>query len=307
MRIFSSIQDLNLNCPSVITVGTFDGIHLGHLQVINRLKHEFLTSDCEELLITFHPHPKTVVGKLNNKSIKLLTPLNEKLRILDNVNLSAILVIPFTKKFSQTSYNDFVKKILVDQLNVRSMVIGYDHAFGKDREGHPEQLKIIADKLNFSVNVVEPYYHEGELVSSTRIRAYLAEGKVENANRLLGRQYSISGKIVRGQQRGGKIGFPTANLALTEREKLLPRNGVYAVDVLLRGNTYRGMMNIGYRPTFNFDPLTLETHLINFTGSIYGEVIEVKFIKFIRDEKKFSTIFELKNQLINDKKVCEKI
>jgi riboflavin kinase/FMN adenylyltransferase len=307
MNVFRSLQEANLNCPTVITVGTFDGIHLGHLQVIKKLKKERKPSDCQDLLITFYPHPKIVLGKIKNKQVQLLTPLNEKLQLLEKLEISSVLVIPFTLKFSQTSYKDFVEKILVEKLHVRSMVIGYDHTFGKNREGHPEQLKRIAKDLNFTVQVVKPYYLDDQIVSSTNIRAHLSEGNIEKANVLLGRRYSITGTVIRGKNRGTELGFPTANLKVSDPHKLIPKNGVYGVDVLIEGSRYRGMMNIGHRPTFNFDLLTLETHIINFTGSIYGKYMEIEFKKFIREERKFNNKFDLKAQLDLDKKICENI
>lgn len=306
MKVFRNLKEVNTQCPTVLTVGTFDGIHLGHLQVIEKLKKELHPTDCQDMLITFDPHPKTVVGSENGK-IKLLTPLHEKLNLLEKLNISAVLVIPFNREFSQMPYQQFVEKILVGKLKVTSMVVGYDHAFGKNREGHPEQLRKIAKKFNFSVHVVEPFILGTEIVSSTKIREFLSAGVIEKANLMLGRRYSIVGEVVTGNNRGKDLGFPTANLKPNEENKYLPKSGVYAVDVFVKGERFRGMMNIGHRPTFNFDPLTLETHIINFCGSIYGENIEVELIKFIREERKFANRNDLKNQLLKDKKECEVI
>ncbi len=307
MQIYRSIEEAQIDCPTVITVGTFDGLHLGHQQIIDRLREQAEENDCLQLLITFHPHPKTVVGLQEKKKIQLLTTLDEKLDVLEKLKVQATLVIPFTQEFSQTSYQDFVKKILFERLKVRAMVIGYDHAFGHNRQGHPEQLKAISRELGFSVTVVEPYIIDGEIVSSTRIREYLFDGQVEKANKLLGRPYSLHGKVIKGDRRGHVIGFPTANIHVENPYKLIPRQGVYAVDVYIERKKYRGMMNIGYRPTFNFDPLTLETHIINFSGSLYNKPIEVEFLKFVREEKKFFSENELRKQLIADKKICSEI
>ncbi len=304
MKIFRSIEEVDISQPTAVTVGTFDGVHLGHQQILKELDKCASEFGCFRVLVTFHPHPRLVVSQKNGKQVLLLTTLEEKLDILKKSGLDAVLVIPFTKEFSQTSYQDFVKKILVDRLKVKSMVVGHDHAFGRNREGHPAQLKAIAKQYGFSVKVLEPYYVAGEIVSSTRIRNAVLAGDMNTTSRLLGRLYSVRGIVGHGNRRGKDLGFPTANLEMNDQNKLIPKTGVYAIDVILRNQRYSGMMNIGHRPTFNFDPLTLEAHIFNFSGSIYGESIEVEFKKFIRDEIKFKSVEELRNQMIEDKKNC---
>ncbi len=307
MKIFRSIDEIELDQSTALTVGTFDGVHRGHQEVLSLLGRRARELDCLEVLVTFHPHPQFVVGPKHGKELQLLTDLDEKLELLNQLRFPAVVVIPFTREFSQTSYQDFVKDILVKKLHVKMMAIGYDHAFGRNREGHREQLEKMGEKYNFMVEVVPPYYMDEEIVSSTLIRQNLNDGNVMRANELLGRHYSIQGKVVTGQRRGRDLGFPTANIQVNQSHRLIPKEGVYAVDVWLKGNRHRGMMNIGHRPTFNIDPLTLEVHIINFTGSLYSEVLKIEFKRFIREEKQFKNAEELKKQLIEDKKVCENI
>lgn len=307
MKIYRNIEEVKFDCPTALTVGTFDGLHLGHQQVLKKLKEEAGPDDCTEMVITFHPHPRTVVGKNAGKKVQLLTALEEKLEILEELNIQAVLVIPFTKEFSRTSYQDFVRKILVDRFRVRNMVIGHDHAFGRNREGHPEQLKKIAAEIGFNVTVVPPYYLGETLVSSSRIRESFNKKDVAFANKLLGRNYTIHGKVESGDHRGTNLGYPTANIKVKEDNKLIPPEGVYAVDVILDGKQFKGMMNIGHRPTFNFDPLTLEVHIIKFSGSVYDKPLVIRFKKFVRDEIKFKDAEELKQQLEKDKIICERI
>jgi riboflavin kinase/FMN adenylyltransferase len=204
-------------------------------------------------------------------------------------------------------YQKFVEYVLIEKMKMKKMVIGYDHAFGRNREGHANQLKELGQMFDFKLTVMEPFTVENEIASSSRIRQLLLEGRIEQANRLLGRQYAISGKVEKGESRGTNLGFPTANLRLDNHNKLVPRKGVYAVDVQLDGKIFKGMMNIGHRPTFNFDPLTLEVHIFNFSGLIYGSRLEVYFKRYIREEKKFSSSVELQNQIKEDKEICKEI
>ncbi len=304
MKVFRHINEVDVQGHSVVTVGSFDGVHLGHQAIIRSLNRAGEQCHCLPILVTFHPHPKMVVGPSNGRRVLLLTTLEEKLDLLEEYGLPAVLIIPFTREFSRTTYDEFVRKYLVDILRVKKMVIGHDHHFGRNREGHEAQLREFGRKYGFEVEALEPYFVDGEIVSSTRIREYLMRGEIKRANRLLGRYYSVRGKVVEGDHRGRKLGFPTANIRLTHLYKLLPRNGVYAVEVRLKNGVYKGMMNIGHRPTFNFDPLTLEVHIINFTGSIYGEDIEVAFKDFVREERQFRSAEELREQLQKDREKC---
>ncbi len=307
MKVFRNLAEIDIAEPTAVTVGTFDGLHLGHQKVLQALSRKAKEKGYLEVLVTFYPHPQLVVGPKHGKKIELLTTLEEKLEILEKLGVPAVLVIPFDREFARTPYREFVTRILREKLHVKAMVIGYDHAFGRNREGNPETLRKLGQELGFEVEVVEPYYLDGLAVSSTQIRRFLQKGQIEMANKMLGRPYSLRGKVVQGKGRGRELGFPTANIRLNHPDRLIPRPGVYAVDVRLRGERYRGMMNIGHRPTFNFDPLTLEIHIINFRGSIYGEELIVEFKKFIREERKFQSLAELKKQLLADKEICENI
>jgi riboflavin kinase/FMN adenylyltransferase len=307
MKIFRSIEEINIEKESIITVGSFDGIHLGHQHILRELNIQSQDCNCIEVLITFHPHPKIVLGKAGIKKFLLLTSLAEKLETLEKLGLSAVLIIPFTKEFSKTKYQEFVEKILVNRLNIKKMVVGYDHAFGQNREGHVEQLEEMSKIFNFSVFVLEPFLIEAEPVNSTRIRNALSEGNMGFAEKLLGRRYSLEGIVERGDDRGKNLGYPTANIKVTDPYKLIPKKGVYAVDIIFAKKKYSGMMNIGNRPTFNFDPLTLEVHIFNFSGSIYGQKLKIFFKKYLREEKKFPNEQELVDQILKDKEICENL
>jgi len=307
MKIFYTIDDIRLEQSTVLTVGSFDGVHLGHQQIIKQLNTMAGEARSMEVLVTFHPHPKEVLSPPGQQSIELLTPLEEKLKLLKKSGLPVIAVLPFTREFARTGYREFVTDILIKKLKMKQMVIGHDHAFGRNREGHAEQLTELGRTADFSVTVIQPYFLGKEIVSSSRIRRLLKDGEVEGANQMLGRKYQIQGMVARGDNRGTRLGFPTANIQPASPNKLIPRTGVYAVEVSLAGQRYDGMMNIGHRPTFNFDPLTLEVHIFNFSGLIYGESIEVSFKKFIREEKKFQNPDELMAQIQKDKEWCLKL
>jgi riboflavin kinase/FMN adenylyltransferase len=307
MKIFYSLDHIRLEKQTVVTVGSFDGIHLGHQHILKELEKQSQDCDCVETLITFHPHPKEVLGNAKKHSLELLTPLEEKLDILETFGLPQVIVIPFTREFSRITYQDFVNEILLKKIRMKKIVIGYDHTFGRNREGHAEQLKELGNSLGFKVTVIPPYYVGDEAVSSSHIRRYVKEGKMENARLLLGRPYSVSGQVVKGENRGKQLGFPTANIQLADPSKLIPARGVYAVDIQFNGEKYSGMMNIGTRPTFNFDPLTLEVHIFNFSSLIYGFNLKILFKAYIREEIKFSSPEELQEQMRKDREQCIKL
>ncbi len=305
MKVFRNWTEIEPHLPSSVTVGSFDGIHLGHRQLIDRLLELARAHDLVSTVVTFEPHPKKVLGK---DTVHLLTDLEEKLALLRELQVAQTLVIPFTREFARMDYRQFVRSILVERLNVREMVIGHDHHFGRNREGTFECLVALGQQWGFSVHQAGPFKVAGEVVSSSAIRRLIQQGNVEKAAQFLGRYYTLKGVVEKGDGRGRTMGFPTANIRFTQPDKLIPPAGVYAVNASVQGKTYRGMMNIGYRPTFNNnDTLTSEVHLFNFSSLIYGEEITVFFKKFIRGEKKFSGIEELKTQLEKDRKICEKI
>ncbi len=307
MKIIRNISDIRSDRESALTVGTFDGVHLGHQSILSRLFELADRHGYRSTIVTFEPHPRKVLGKPGNASLGLLTTIEEKLTLFESLGLEQIVIIPFTREFAAKSAEEFVKEILLERLRVKEMVIGHDHHFGRNREGTFEKLEQLGRKYGFRVYQVPPLEIDGQVVSSSAIRQLIVEGNMKMANKFLGRNYTLSGTVVHGDGRGKQIGFPTANLEVTDHDKLIPARGVYAVDVMLDSQFYRGMMNIGVRPTFDHDSLTLEVHLFNFNASIYGKTLAVKFKKYIRPEKKFSGIEALRKQLQQDKLICERL
>lgn len=306
MRIYRDITEIDRTEKSVVTVGTFDGFHLGHQSILEQIKQIAAGNGFKSTIVTFEPHPRKVLGN-SNGGISILTTLEEKLRIFREAQIDQVLIIPFTREFAKISPAEFVQNILVEKLSAKEIVIGHDHHFGRNREGGIAELQRLGKLFNFCVQQVPEYRQNGELISSSLIRSLLESGNVEKAAAFMGRPYAIFGTVIRGNGRGREIGFPTANLEVDHEDKLIPAEGVYAVDVLLNGAVYKGMMNIGRRPTFDFDSLTLEVHIFNFSAYIYGEILEVRFKKYIRQEQKFSGIEELRSQLQKDKKASDKI
>lgn len=305
MNVFYNIDEIIKDKNTVLTVGTFDGVHLGHRKIINEMIYQSVENNCRNLVITFDPHPQIVLSKKD--SIKILTTLEQKLEYLNYLSVQNVLVVNFTKEFSQIDFRRFVEEYLVNRIGVHTIVVGSDHHFGKNREGNPEILTELGKIFDFSVIKVDPLVFEGHKISSTRIRKALAEGKIEFANRMLGKKYEIRGKVVRGNQRGALIGFPTANIEVDNKDKLIPARGVYFVEVDVAEKNYYGMMNIGFRPTFNNSTeIVMEVHIFYFNGEIYNQPITIRFLDKLRDEKKFNSIDELKAQLQQDKQECFK-
>ncbi len=277
-----------------------DGVHLGHRSILNELikqAHEF---NGESVVITFWPHPRSVVS---DSPVSLLNTLDEKLAIIQEIGIEHVFVIPFTREFSDSSPEYFINHMLFENLHFKAFIVGYDHHFGKNRSGDFEMVNKLAKSLHFKAIQVPALQMDDINISSTKIRQALFSGQILKANKFLGYSYSLSGTVVKGEGLGHQIGFPTANL-ITPAEKLIPANGVYAVKVLCRsGKSFYGMLNIGTKPTINFeaDKLFVEVHLFNFNQDIYGETITLSFIQRIRDERKFADINELKTQIEKDK------
>ena len=290
---------LNLNKKYFITVGTFDGVHLGHQKIITHLVKKAKQKNCGTLLLTFDPHPRKVVQPSN--APMLLQTIEERSEILSKLGLEIIFVQPFTKAFSKLNAEEYVKDILVNQLNVEHLLVGYNHRFGKNRTANIFDLKKLGKKYKFSVGEIQAHIVNKITVSSTKIRYAINNGNIKYANSLLGHTYKLKGIVMKGRQNGKKIGFPTANVKINEREKILPKNGVYAVKVNYNEITHLAMMNIGTNPTFNGNYISNEVHLINWDGNLYKKEIEIFFIERIRDEKKFNSIRDLSMQLQNDK------
>lgn len=306
MKIYHGIEDFKRLDYAVVTSGTFDGVHVGHQTILSRLKEIARKNNGETVLITYWPHPRLVLYP-EQTDLKLLNTFEEKADLLREQGIDHLLRIPFTKEFSKLTSEEFIKNILVNTIGTKKLVIGYDHRFGKNREGSFEHLKENSSIYGFDVEEISRQDIDNVGVSSTKIRTALLEGDTATSTELLGRPYSISGRVVKGEKIGRIIGFPTANIEVDSQHKLIPADGSYAVKVHYRNQTYQGMLNIGYRPTVNGKTRTIETHLFNFNEDIYGETISIDFIKRIRDEIKFSDVEELKKQLASDKSLAIKI
>ena len=307
MQIFSSIPNLSsAKHKYIITIGTFDGVHMGHKVILDRLNKISSRQKGKSILITFFPHPRHVLHK-EDQEMRLINTLDEKKELLEKAGLDILIINKFTKDFSRIKSVNFVRDILVDQLKVDTLVIGYDHHFGRNREGSINELEGLAELYGFNIEMVPPQLFQDIAVSSTKIRKLLESGKIERANHYLGYNFFINGKVVKGNGIGKKINFPTANILINNELKILPCDGVYAVLLSLGNKKYKGMMNIGLNPTLNGKIRSLEVNIFDFNQDIYGQEIKVSFIKRIRDEKRFKDIEGLKRQLIIDKKKIKNI
>ena len=300
MKVYSSIEEFqNVDRP-IVTTGTFDGVHFGHRKIIDRLKQVAQNCDGETVLLTFSPHPRMVLFP-DDQDLKLLTTIEEKKLLLEKVGIQHLIIHPFTKEFSRISSINFVRDILVNELKTHKLVIGYNHHFGRNREGTFEHLQEFAPVYGFEVEEIPVQLLDNIGVSSTKIRKSLFKGNVETAAEYLGYQYQLSGSVVKGNAIGRTIGFPTANIELDDDKKIIPADGVYAVWVTVDGVSYKGMMNIGKKPTINNQIRTLEVHLLEFEQDIYRRKVIIQFVKRIRDEIAFQEVSELKNQLEKDR------
>ena len=300
MRIFKSIKDIEKGKKSVITIGTFDGVHTGHKEIIDKLKTYAQKNDLLDIFVTFEPHPRTVVSDFD---IKLLTTLEEKCELLNSLGVSNLLVLNFTEEFSQQSSEEFINNYAIKSLKAQHIIIGHDHKFGKDRGGNKNNLKKLGEELGFTIEIAKPVSRNGNVVSSTQIRNTLVDGDIVKASDLLGRNYCFRGEVVQGVSRGTVLGFPTANIEVSNTLKLIPQNGVYVVECIVKDQKVFGVMNIGVRPTFSdTKEVIIEVHLIEFKEDIYGEEIRVSILKRLRDEKKFESKEELIYQIERDKR-----
>lgn len=301
------LDDATRNLNTVLTVGTFDGVHEGHKVLIKSVVERANEISARSVIVTFDPHPRDIINP-GSDGIKLLSTLSERCELLADLGIDEMIVIPFDRDFSLLSSEEFIRDIIFEKIGVREFIIGYDHQFGKDREGTIETVRILGKKLGFRANVITRQEVENQTVSSTSIRKALQEeGNVEKATKFLGRHYILHGTVVHGDKRGGTIGFPTANIHVDQTKKVVPRKGVYAVWIRVDGDYYPAMMNIGKRPTFEGEDLTVEVHIFEFDQDIYGKEVQTQFVKRLRDEKKFSGIDELRNQLERDKLKAKKI
>lgn len=306
MGIYTNIDKLPQKWSTAITIGTFDGVHAGHKEILTRLKEIAQQNNLRSVVITFNPHPRSIV-QVQNEKIKLLSSLEEKVQLLLQTGIDDIVIVPFTQEFANQSPENYVEDFLMKQFSPKYIIIGYDHHFGYQRAGNIQLLKEYEKNGQFKVIEIEKQLVDEIAVSSTKIRNALAAGEIEKANHLLGRAFELHGIVTKGQQIGRQLGFPTANLYMNDQAKIAPKNGVYAVKVHIEGKMYFGMMNIGTRPTFENDGLTYEVHVLKLDEDIYNKKVGVNFVKRIRDERKFATADELILQLKKDEEAVKNL
>jgi riboflavin kinase/FMN adenylyltransferase len=305
MKILRNLDKSNYDKHSIVTVGTFDGVHKGHRAVIDKLHELKEQFGCRSVVLTFDPHPQLIL-KNRSTEIKLLSTIDEKLKIFSDLGVDVVYVLKFTEEFSSTSAEEFLKKYLVEGIGLEHLVLGFDHSFGKNREGNFETLNDLTDKYYFDLYKIEEFKGESK-INSTSIRNMLMSGDLVRAREILGDDYSFEGTVVSGDRRGSTIGFPTANVKVSDIHKLIPKNGVYFVKVMIENDVYSGMMNIGTRPTVSTgNEIFIEVNIFDFDKDIYGKKIKVVLKEYIRDEKKFNSLEELVNQLNKDKEECKK-
>ncbi|HZJ20650.1 MAG TPA: bifunctional riboflavin kinase/FAD synthetase [Pricia sp.] len=300
MVTVQSISNYDQSHPTAITIGTFDGVHVGHRKILERLMKTSATGALKSTVLTFFPHPRMVLQK--DVDIKLLNTIGEKTKILKAMGLDQLIIHPFTKEFSRLSATEFVRDILVNKLKTKKIIIGYDHRFGRNRNANITDLKTFGSALDFEVEEISAQEIDEVSVSSTKIRKALDEGDIPTANAYLGYHYMLTGSVKKGKGLGRQIDFPTANLNIPESYKLVPKNGVYAVQSELFGKTVHGMMNIGFNPTVSGKgQVSIEIHYFDFDQDLYGQEIQVDILHRIRDERKFESVDALKSQLHKDK------
>lgn len=314
MKVHHDIAGLPSFKNAVIAIGTFDGVHTGHLQIINQLKKEAGLVNGESVIITFNPHPRKIIfqqhknedeKKIND--IQLLNTLDERIELLRNQNVDHLVIVPFTNEFSEQSAVEYIEKFLVSNFHPHTIITGYDHRFGKDRKGNYMLLEQFGETYNYTVKEIPGHVLNNVAISSTKIREALLAGDVDTANKFLGYQYSFSGIVTEGDHIGRTIGYPTANIPPESIEKLIPANGVYAANIKIESDFYKGMMNIGVRPTVGGLKKVVEVNIFNFDKDIYSKNVRIYVKKYLRSEKKFNGLNELKNQLGKDKSQAELI
>ena len=304
MIVHNGLDNFTPDDFMVVTSGTFDGVHFGHGKILRRVVEIANANGGKSVVLTFWPHPRFVLGKNN---LQLLTTLEEKTALIANHGIDHFVTIPFTREFSEYSSSKFIQEILVNGLGTKKLVIGYDHRFGKNREGSFEYLVEHADSFGFSVEEIPAQDIDNIAVSSTKIRNAFLEGHIDIGNEYLGRSYCLTGIVVKGEQIGRSLGFPTANLHVAEEYKLIPADGIYAVEVILKQQRLQGMLYIGPRPTLNGKSRSIEVNIFDFDQDIYGEKVTIEFIKQIRQDAKFESLLKLAKQLEKDKVEALKI
>ena len=305
MNVVNGIENYKANSKSILTIGTFDGVHLGHQKIITSLVTKAKQKSLQANILTFFPHPRMVLQKESN--LKLIDTLEEKQNLLSELGIDNLIIQPFSKEFSKLTAIEFTRDVLVNELRISALMIGYDHRFGKNREASVEDLIRYGQSYNFEVNVIPAQDISSITVSSTKIRDAIKISDFKKVNQFLGRPYELNGKVIKGNGVGRTIKYPTANIEIKEIYKLIPPKGVYLVKIYLGENEFSGMMNIGNRPTINGLNQTIEVHIFDFDKDIYGKNLKVCFLKKIRKEKKFDSLPSLKSQLKKDEENCKRI
>ncbi len=306
MKIYNCIKDFEPIDNTIVTIGTFDGVHLGHQAIFNKMKEDAQKVKGYTVVITFYPHPRIVLG-LDSEDLRFINTQAKKINRIEEAGIDFLVIIPFNKEFAALSSKEFITDFVVKKVKPIKIVTGFDHHFGKDREGSFELLVEMGEQFGFEVEKINALLVNDVKVSSTRIRNLLESGKIKVANTFLGYEYSITGKVVKGQSIGHGIGFPTANIEVSDEYKLIAAVGVYACRVEFMGKFYKGMSNIGFRPTIDHGDLTIEVHIFDFNQQIYSEEITIYFVDRMRDEHKFGNIDALKDQLTKDREQALKI
>lgn len=306
MRIYHSIEDFPSDVNTIVTIGTFDGVHKGHQIIINRINEIAKKQALESVVLTFDPHPRHVIYP-DDQELRLIHTLEEKIEALSKTGVQNLVLHKFTKEFSRTESVNFIRDFLVTKLNMKYMVVGFDHHFGKNRQGTFDNLIELSDAYGFKIEKIKPQNIGEVTISSTKIRNAILEGDCKKANTYLSANFSITGKVVQGNKIGSSIGYPTANIEIENQWKILPKNGVYAVKILLKNQQYFGMLNLGNRPSISDDSFAIEVHLFDFNATIYNEELKIEFIQRIRDEKQFLDLEKLKSQLKIDAINCKQI
>ncbi len=306
MNIYYSIGDFPSHKDTIVTIGTFDGVHRGHQKIINRLNKIANREGLESVVLTFNPHPRHVIYP-DDQKLRLIHTIEEKIEVLSNTGLQNLVLHKFTKEFSRTKSLNFIRDILVNKLNMKYMVVGFDHHFGRNRQGTFDNLLELSDLYGFKIEKVPPQNLGEVTISSTKIRNAILEGDCKLANSYLDHAFSITGKVVEGNKIGTSIDFPTANIHIESPWKILPKDGVYAIKVFLKNEQFFGMLNLGNRPSISDNSFAIEAHLFNFKGSIYNEEIKIEFVERIRDEKEFADLSKLQSQLRIDEVKCKQV
>ncbi len=295
----NSLESYGSNKETIVTIGTFDGVHIGHQKIIKHLIDTAKQDHLKSVILTFFPHPRMVLQKDSN--IKLINTIDERASIIENSDLDFLLIKKFTNAFSRLSAEDFVKQILIDKLHAKKVIIGYDHRFGRNRNANIDDLKVFGEAYGFEVEEISSQDINDVAVSSTKIRTALNEGNIEKANSYLGYSFMLTGTVIKGRGLGNQLGFPTANIFIKETYKLIPKYGVYVVSSIIENNQVYGMMNIGINPTVDGKNESIEVHFFNFNSNIYNKNIQINLLHRLRDEVKFDSVDALKAQLLKDK------